>query len=612
MNFASGSSEPRKATFMKRLVIISSPGGAAEDRRLSDLADFFGVSAEMLSFAPSSGAASDLLGRIQPGPCSLAMHHKTLSRMVAAAKSQDELRQRFAVRFAEIFLYGEPAPAEQDKALEALTGGVLRGLRLHPAQPVRYAFPHTAKEFSAQLAGQSLLVSQEQTTASLEVGPENASVQTILTANERPIFVRIQSSATTIFLAAGQMPDLRRPLLRDEDWETGCIPILPPLIFLRACFPESCWHGAEAAARLIIDDPTLTQHYGALDFDLLKASMLRMGYGASVAFIPWNYWRTSRRAAGQMLAPGANLSVCIHGCDHTNHEFQLGSAAMLARKAALGIERMEKLRQRTRVSFEDVMVFPQGQFSKASIPGLRAANFLAAVNTTCFPIDYQPNDLHLADFLLPAITRFDGFPLFQRRYPRSAFASALDLFLGKPALLVEHHEYFRDRCRAMEEFVAELQGIEPNLSWPGLAELAARSRQERRGENGAVEIRFFTRRFRYTANEGGSGSYRLFKFEPDPGAVDRVLIDSRSVAFGFEQGDLQFEMQAEAGQVKAIEIVDRVRPAPPIRSFGSGHNARVLLRRGLSEFRDNTLSHHKVLLQIARRCVQALKAKGEA
>ena len=72
----------------------------------------------------------------------------------------------------------------------------------------------------------------------------------------------------------------------------------------------------------------------------------------------------------------------------------------------------------------------------------------------------------IADFLRPAITRYNGFPIFQRRYPRRLFDSAFDLFLGKPALVVEHHEYFRKGCGAMEEFVAGLYELEPALSWP--------------------------------------------------------------------------------------------------------------------------------------------------
>jgi hypothetical protein len=65
---------------------------------------------------------------------------------------------------------------------------------------------------------------------------------------------------------------------------------------------------------------------------------------------------------------------------------------------------------------------------------LRASDYLAAVNTSCFPEDCAPDDLRLGDLLRPAITRFHGFPIFQRHYPKRGIDSACDLFLGKPAL----------------------------------------------------------------------------------------------------------------------------------------------------------------------------------
>jgi hypothetical protein len=44
-----------------------------------------------------------------------------------------------------------------------------------------------------------------------------------------------------------------------------------------------------------------------------------------------------------------------------------------------------------------------------------------------------------------------------RRYPVSIFPLAFDLFVGKPALLVEHHGFFRNGCRPMTDFVRRLK-----------------------------------------------------------------------------------------------------------------------------------------------------------
>lgn len=602
----------RRPPFLKRLVIITSPDARTEDEFLLQLAEFSGVCTEILPFQRDGYSPDDFLSQIRPGPCSLAMHLETLRLVHCDMRPGTNFRHLLEHRFSEILVYGIPAAYGTNEALQAITDGAVRGVAPEPNEIVRYSLSHDARELCAQLAGQSLVSNQEHTVPVLEIQTGCGWLQIIMAANERPMFVRQATSTSDLFLLVGRMPNIGTPLSRDTGLGDDCIPLIPPLIFLRHCFPESCWHGNEPTARLIIDDPILTKKYGALDFGTLKTSMRRLGYGVSIAFIPWNHWRSSRRSVAQLLSPDSNLSVCVHGCDHTNHEFQSGSPSVLAQKAALGIQRMERHRKRVGAKFEDVMVFPQGQFSKAAIPALRSANYLAAVNSTCFPTDYEPDDLKITDFLWPAVTRFDGFPIFQRHYPRNLFDFAFDLFLGKPALIVEHHEYFRDHCQGIQEFVADLQRIEPRLSWPGLSELLMRSNLRRVNEYGTFEMRFFTRRFQFSPKESEGGQYRLFKSEPNPDTVDQVLVDGKSVSFGLEKGDLTLEVRAVPGQLKNIEIIDKDAHTVPVYSFGSVHNARVLVRRGLSEFRDSTLSRHKVLMKIAKRLVRAAKASGEA
>src|SRR5262252_284044 len=89
------------------------------------------------------------------------------------------------------------------------------------------------------------------------------------------------------------------------------------------------------------------------------------------------------------------------------------------------------------VPFDDVMVFPQGLFSTGAMAALKAAGYLAAVNSDLCPSNGS-GTLTLRDVLEVAVTRFSGFPLFGRRYPRELAEFALDLFVGKPALAVEH------------------------------------------------------------------------------------------------------------------------------------------------------------------------------
>jgi hypothetical protein len=428
------------------------------------------------------------------------------------------------------------------------------------------------------------------------------------------MFVRIDRGPWQVFILAGPpLLDLDEPLSRDHELQGHYDRLIPILIFLRHCFRESCWHGPEPTARLIIDDPLLTERYGFLDYGVLLKSMQRSNYGTSIAFIPWNCWRTSRRDAERVLSGTSNLSICIHGCDHTNKEFEAQVPTLLGRRAGLALQRMESQRKRTGAGFEKVMVFPQGRFSTAAIAALRANNYLAAVNTTCFPTNIGPDDLKVRDLLRPTVTRYNGFPIFQRRYPRRLFDFAFDLFLGRPALLVEHHEYFINGCGALEDFVSELTRLEPALSWPTLEVQLVRSCLKRSLSDGSVEVQFFTRRFQLATRERGPGRFLLSKYEPDSAAIQRVLVDGTGMPFSFENGFLKLEVQVDhPGQVLNIEIADREQPKPQASGFGIVHNTGVLLRRGLSEFRDNTLARHGVLLKIAKGVARALKVTGDS
>ncbi len=598
----------------KGLLLLSGPASAAQDQRLLRLAASLGVSAKIVQI-PNCGVSRErLLSEFGPGQCCLAMSAETLALLHKAFTSATGLRQFIDESCPELLVFGCSSSTEQNSALSWLTNGVVCGISQADGPDILFALPREALAFSRQLAGLSFSRRNREPIPVFELGDATPVPEVIVAASDRPMFVRIDQGPLQVFLLAGPaLLDVDEPLRRDHELQEHYDRLVPVLIFLRHCFRESCWHGPEPTARLIIDDPLLTERYGFLDYSDLLTSMQRSNYGTSVAFIPWNYWRTSRRYAAQVLSEGSNLSICIHGCDHTNKEFEAQAPTLLGRRAGLAMQRMESQKKRINAGFERVMVFPQGRFSTAAIPALRANNYLAAVNTTCFPTNCGLDDLKVGDFLRPAVTRYSGLPIFQRRYPRRLFDFAFDLFLGKPALVVEHHEFFRNGCRALEELVAELQSLEPALSWPTLDVQLARSCLRRSLSNGSVEVQFFTRRFQLTNRELGSGRLLLSKHEPDSAVIQKVLVNGTSMPFSFEKDFLKLELQSnDPGQMLNIEVVDRDQPQCQKSGFGIVHNTRVMMRRGLSEFRDNTLARHGGLLKIAKGVVRGLKMTGDS
>lgn len=130
--------------------------------------------------------------------------------------------------------------------------------------------------------------------------------------------------------------------------------------------------------------------------------------------------------------------------------------------------------------------------------------------------------------------------------------------------------------------------------------------------NGATEVQFFTRRFQLTHCTETAGRYLLSKYEPDSAAIGTVLADGKSVPFYFDKDFLKLELQAESGQARNIEILDRQNPMEHVGGLRVFHNARVLVRRGLSEFRDMTLSRHNGLLKAANKVAKVMGVTGDS
>ena len=186
------------------------------------------------------------------------------------------------------------------------------------------------------------------------------------------------------------------------------------------------------------------------------------------------------------------FSLCVHGCDHTEGEFASTERRRLDTQLHLATQRMSTHKQNTGLPYDEVMVFPQGKFSSTAVGLLKRHNYLAAVNSSAVPMDVgEAHGLTLADFLAPVISKYGGFPLFVRRYPREIVDVAFDLFLGKPALLVEHHGYFKNGYNQIQEFVAQINSLSSDLQWTSLGELIKNTYLQRKIGKDTIECKIF-------------------------------------------------------------------------------------------------------------------------
>lgn len=268
----------------------------------------------------------------------------------------------------------------------------------------------------------------------------------------------------------------------------------------------------------------------------------------------------------------------------------------------LGIaeERMKVHEQVTGLHCDRVMVFPQDEFSLKAMEVLKSRNFHAA-SSSPYPVG-KPVPLTIADLAQPAVLRYGGVPLFMRNFIKNTQSQdiAFNLFFGRPTLIGEHHDTFRDP-RSLLEVVQKINSIATEMSWSNLESAVDNSILKRRTAEGTVQVRAYTRKVLITND---SASVERFSIEwGQPGqccAIEHVLRDG-TLFPGIEVDDAGIRVLAELapGASQTFSVVFRNGHAT-LGNLGFGWNAKAFLRRRLSEVRDNHLSKNQYLLTLAK------------
>jgi hypothetical protein len=437
----------------------------------------------------------------------------------------------------------------------------------------------------------------------------------LISLGKRPFLVSTRKdNCEFLLLACRAVADLN-----EQVTSSSIVPffsrLAPLLMFLFRAGREHYWHNDTPRACVIIDDPLLRNRYGFLDFKELLELMQKEHFTTSIAFIPWNYRRSSSCTVELFERFPERYTLCVHGCDHTAGEFAERDLNLLCELAQKALERMHQHLQLTGVGFDNVMVFPQGRFSVRAMEALKASGYLAAVNSTPFPVDLNGEMLRLKDLLESAVTKFSGLALFGRRYPKDLAGLAFDLFLGKPALLVEHHGYFRNGYAPLAETVRRINGIEGRIQWGRLSTICSHACMKRRAENGEVQVRFYTDSFVLQNNSRQPQRYLLIRRGVCSAAPPDVTIDGIKVQTDRDSGELRFATELNAGQSVMIKVQCPNQPRSVSRSRRRPvRQAAVFLRRHLSEFRDNYLDRSafatRVTSQVKNRLVGREKPRN--
>src|SRR5205814_5438323 len=244
-------------------------------------------------------------------------------------------------------------------------------------------------EFSGVMASVRVTASGSKTDSDLVLNASKRSTVNIISLGGGAVFSKFEYEGVPIFLSTSrEIIDIDAELTSQNfDVREHFLSAVPLVLYVKWAFAETCWNAPETNACLVIDDPVLKSTHGFVNFQELLSLMKRHKFSSNIAFIPWNWRRSSPEITRLFRESPENYSVSVHGCDHTRAEFGSSDRQRLYWKAQLALERMNRHETITGIRHDRVMVFPQGIFSEAAISALKHTDLIAAVNNDLISTD---------------------------------------------------------------------------------------------------------------------------------------------------------------------------------------------------------------------------------
>ena len=214
----------------------------------------------------------------------------------------------------------------------------------------------------------------------------------IISLGDGAVFSKLEYNGVPIFFSTSrEIIDLDAELKSQNfNVRDHFLSAVPLVLYIKWAFGETCWSAPETNACLVIDDPVLKSRHGFVDFQELLSLMKRHSFSTNMAFIPWNWRRSSPEVVRLFRENPESYSISVHGCDHTRAEFGSADRQRLYWKAQQALKRMNRHESITGIRHDRVMVFPQGIFSEAATSALKHTDLIAAVNNDVICAGHHP------------------------------------------------------------------------------------------------------------------------------------------------------------------------------------------------------------------------------
>ncbi len=267
--------------------------------------------------------------------------------------------------------------------------------------------------------------------------------------------------------------------------------MLPLLHFLHNVCADSLYEGPPLRACFMFDDPNLHwPRYGYVDYRRIAEHATRENYHVSFATVPLDNWFTHPATAEVFRRHPRQLSMLIHGNNHTHQE--LAQDLPEAERRVLlwqAIRRIERLEKRAGFEISRVMAAPHGACSEAMMESLPQCGFESAtISHGSLRVHNRGRGWTRALGYLPA-ELIRGCPVLPRwRMAANATNTVLlAAYLRQPIILVGHHQDLKKGNELMDHLARFINGLGP-VTWGNMNELS-RINYFRRAQGEALKIK---------------------------------------------------------------------------------------------------------------------------
>lgn len=570
---------------LEKALLLTVDSSSSDDQRAGRLLEFFGVAFEWCEVKDFISCLSNPIEGGYRIVCAAQTFVSVMGELQSGLPGNIEIAQRIH----SVFLYPDGDVADAARLITQISGakvsiakpsgreidwriaddrdgmfGAMRGLHVSPA--------------AVTLTDRSFFVVDE-------------SVSALIQGASHVAFLRVNWHGVPVFVTSERLIDIDAELKTSNfDIRDHFFSAAPFVSYVRWAFEHSSWNAPEPSACLVIDDPLLKTRYGFLRFRELLALMKRAGFSTSIAFIPWNWRRSDPKVVKLFNDNRDNYSLCIHGCDHTGGEFGISNQQRLRGITREAISRMSLHEARTGLAHDRVMVFPQGIFSEQAIAELKHAGFNAVVNTEVHSTTPGAHQLRISDVWDVAVMSYANFPLYTRRYPAQGIENlAFDLLLGKPCLIVVHHDFFSHGYASLAQFINKLNALKVSLTWRSLGEVVRRGYRQKKLHSDYVEIEMYGSELLIENRSKQTLSYHVCRREKETHAIERIYADSGRLQWDFHGDYVEFRVDVAPGASTLVKVDFKPVNGVVRWRHDLAHSLKIVARRYLSEVRDNYL-----------------------